>query len=128
MKSLFTTIERNIFVPLSIRGLGLASALKSSSGRIVSRNYRIIVQFPYVLFQVKVPAEAFATRAAGEWFLVVVGMHVESKIVDLMEGLVADGTLELLLSAVRQFVVFVVSYQRKLWNNVNMTYIKATKL
>lgn len=55
-------------------------------------------------------------------------MHVESEVVDLMEGLVTDGTLELLLSAVRQFVVFVVSYQRKWLNNVNMTYIKATKL
>lgn len=99
-----------------------ASALKSS-GRIISRNY-IVVQFPYVLLQVKVPTEAFSTGAAREGFLVVVGVHVERQVVDLMEGLVTNRTFELLLSTVRQFVVFVVSYEQKGQNNVNMTYIK----
>lgn len=68
-----------------------------------------VVQLPDVLLQVKVPAEALATRGAGEGLLVVVRVHVEGEVVHLMERLAADGTLELLLAAVRQFVVLVVS-------------------
>lgn len=68
-----------------------------------------VVQLPDVLLQVKVPAEALATRGAGEGLLVVVRVHVEGEVVHLVERLAADGTLELLLAAVRQLVVFVVS-------------------
>lgn len=68
-----------------------------------------VVQLPDVLLQVKVPAEALATGGAGEGLLVVVRVHVEGEVVHLVEGLVADGALELLLTAVCQLVVLVVS-------------------
>lgn len=40
------------------------------------------------------------------------GVHVEGQVVDLVEGLVADGTFVLLLAAVGQLVVLVVPYRR----------------
>ena len=67
------------------------------------------MQFPDMFFQVKVPAEALAARGAGEGLLVVVRVHVEGEVVHLVEGLAADGALELLLPAMRQLVVLVVS-------------------
>ena len=70
---------------------------------------RRVVQLSDVLLQVKVPAEALAAGGAGEGLLVVVRVHVEGQVVHLVEGLVADGALELLLPAVRQLVVLVVS-------------------
>ena len=69
----------------------------------------VIVQLPDVFLQVKVPAEALAARGAGEGLLVVVRVHVEGEVVDLVEGLVTDGAFVLLLPAVRQLVVLVVS-------------------
>ena len=67
------------------------------------------MQLPDVFLQVKVPAEALSTGGAGEGLLVVVRVHVEGQVVHLVEGLVADGALVLLLPAVRQLVVLVVS-------------------
>lgn len=66
------------------------------------------MQLADVLLEVKVPAEALATRGAGEGLLVVVSVHVEGEVVNLVEGLVADIALELLLPAVGQLVVFVI--------------------
>lgn len=40
------------------------------------------------------------------------GVHVEGQVVDLVEGLVADGAFVLLLAAVGQLVVLVVAYGR----------------
>lgn len=68
------------------------------------------MQFPDVFLQVKVPAEALAAGGAGEGLLVVVRVHVEGQVVDLVERLAADGALELLLPAVRQLVVLVVPF------------------
>lgn len=65
-----------------------------------------------MLLEVKVPAEALAARGAGEGLLVVVGVHVEGQVVDLVEGLVANGTFVLLLAAVGQLVILVVPYRR----------------
>lgn len=67
------------------------------------------MQLPDVFLQVKVPAEALAAGGAGEGLLVVVRVHMEGEVVHLVERLVADGALELLLPAVRQLVVLVVS-------------------
>ena len=39
-------------------------------------------------------------------------VHVEGQVVDLVEGLVADGAFVLLLAAVGQLVVLVVAYRR----------------
>ena len=72
-----------------------------------------VVQLPDVLLQVKVPAEAFATGWAGEGLLVVVRVHVEGQVVDLVERFAADGALELLLAAVGQLVVLVVSWRKE---------------
>lgn len=74
------------------------------------------MELPDVFLQVKVPAEAFATGGAGEGLLVVVCVHVEGQVVDLMERFAADGTLELLLAAVGQLVVLVVSLNEKQQN------------
>lgn len=67
------------------------------------------MQLPNVLLQVKVATETFATGGAGEGLLVIVCVHVKGQVVDLVEGLVADRALVLLLSAVSQLVVLVVS-------------------
>lgn len=67
-----------------------------------------VVQLADVLLEVKVPAEALATRGTGEGLLVVVSVHVEGEIVNLVESLVADIALELLLPTVGQLVVFVI--------------------
>jgi len=48
------------------------------------------VQFPYVLFQVKVPAKAFPAGPAGEGLLVVVRVHVKREVIHLMEGFATD--------------------------------------
>lgn len=39
-------------------------------------------------------------------------VHVEGQIVDLVKGLVADGTFVLLLAAVGKLVVLVVAYRK----------------
>lgn len=66
------------------------------------------MQLADMLLEVKVPAEALATCGAGEGLLVVVSVHVEGEVVNLVESLVADIALELLLPAVGQLVVFVI--------------------
>lgn len=71
-----------------------------------------VVQLADVLLEIKVPAKALAARGAGERLLVVVGVHVEGQVVDLVEGLVADGAFVLLLAAVGQLMVLVVPYKR----------------
>lgn len=73
-----------------------------------------VVQLPDVFLQVKVPAEALPAGGAGEGLLVVVRVHVEGEVVHLVERLAADGALELLLAAVRQLVVLVVSCTKKI--------------
>lgn len=40
------------------------------------------------------------------------GVHVEGQVVDLVEGLVANGAFVLLLAAVGELVVLVVPYRR----------------
>lgn len=67
------------------------------------------MQLSYVLFQVEISTKSFPTSFTGEGLLVVVRVHVESKVVDLVEGLIANGALERFLSAVGEFVIFVIS-------------------
>lgn len=69
------------------------------------------VQLSHMFLEVEVAAEAFAACGAREWLLVVVRVHVEGEVVDLVEGLAADGAFKLLLTAVRQLVVFVIPWK-----------------
>ncbi len=71
------------------------------------------MQFPYVLFQVKVPAEAFPADPTGEGLLVVVRVHVKREVIDLMEGFATDWTLVLFLAAVGQFVILVIPWKKE---------------
>ena len=43
-----------------------------------------VVQFPHVLLQIEIAAKALATQTASEWLLVVVSMHVERQVVNLV--------------------------------------------
>lgn len=85
-----------------------ASALQLSGGLCGCRE-AVVMQLPDVLLQVEVAAEAFTAGVAGEGLLVIVRVHVEGQVVDLMEGLVANGALVLLLPTVSKLVVLVVS-------------------
>ncbi len=73
------------------------------------------MQFPYVLFQVKVPTEALPAGPTGERLLVGVRVHVKREVIDLMEGFATDWTLVLFLDAVGQFVILVIPWK----NNKN---------
>ena len=99
-------------------GCFLGSALQLSGG-LCGRSVHVVMQLPDVFLQVKVAAEALAAGVAGEGLLVIVRVHVEGQVVDLVEGLVADGALVLLLSAVRQLVVLVVSWRIKKRNIIS---------
>lgn len=68
-----------------------------------------VVQLPHVLLEVEVSAKALAADLAGERLLVVVRVHVEGQVVDLVERLVADVALVRLLAAVRELVILVVA-------------------
>src|SRR5277367_2648354 len=72
--------------------------------RICSRNRESgrFVQLADVFLEIKVPTEALAADPARKGFLVVVRVHVEGQVVDLVEGLVAYRALVGLLAAVRQ--------------------------
>lgn len=67
------------------------------------------VQLAHVLLQIEVAAESLGADATRVGLLVVVRVHVEGEIVDLMERLVADVALVGLLAAVGQLVVLVVA-------------------
>ena len=83
-------------------------------GELVGRDGReavgvALVQLPRVLLQVEVPAESLVADLAGERLLLVVRVHMERQVVDLVEGLVADVALVRLLAGVSQPVVLVVA-------------------
>lgn len=67
------------------------------------------MQFSHVLLEIEVPAESLAADFAGEGLLVVVGVHVEGEVVNLVERLVANVALVRLFAAVRQLVILVVT-------------------
>lgn len=74
------------------------------------RRVDVVVQFTNVFLEIEVAAESLAAGGAGEGLLVVVRVHVERQVVDLVEGLVADGALVLLLPTVCQLVVLVIPF------------------
>lgn len=70
---------------------------------------RDVMYFPLVFLKIKVSAEAFGTNIANEGLLVVMRMHVEGQIVDLVESFVTHVTFVGLLSCMRQSVVLVIA-------------------
>lgn len=87
-----------------------ASALQLSGG-LCGCGKTVVMQLPDVLLQVKVAAKALTAGGTCEGLLVIVCVHVEGQVVDLMEGLVADGALVLLFPTVSQLVVLVVAWE-----------------
>lgn len=67
------------------------------------------MQFPCVLLQIEVPAEALSADAASERLPFVVCVHMKRQIVYLVESFVANTALVRLLAAVSQTVVLVVA-------------------
>ena len=67
---------------------------------VVSRSgsAAVIMQLAHVLLQVKVATEALGTDPARVWLFVVVRVHVERQVVDLVKRLVTDLALVLLLA------------------------------
>ena len=61
-----------------------------------------------MLLQVEIPTEPLIAETTREGLDVAVRVHVEGKVVNLVEGLLADGALELLGNGVGQSVVLVV--------------------
>lgn len=68
-----------------------------------------IVQLSHVLLEIEISAESFGADFTRERFLVVVGVHVKGKIVDLVKCLVTNAAFVCLIATVRQFVVLVVA-------------------
>lgn len=62
-----------------------------------------------MLLEVEVSAKALAADLAGEWLFVVMGVHVESEVVDLVEGFRAHRTLISFFTAVRELVILVIA-------------------
>lgn len=62
-----------------------------------------------MLLEVEVSAKALAADLAGEWLFVVVGVHVEGEVVDLVEGFRAHSTLISFFTAVRELVILVIA-------------------
>lgn len=62
-----------------------------------------------MFLEIEVPAEALATYLAGERFFVIMGVHVKSEVVDLMEGLRADSAFISFFPAVGEFVILIIA-------------------
>lgn len=67
------------------------------------------MQLSHVFLEVEIATKSFGADPAGVRFLVIVGVHVKRKVVDLMKCFVADLALVLLFSRMRQPVVLVVA-------------------
>lgn len=67
-----------------------------------------VVELSHVLLQIKVAAESLRAYFALERLLVIVRVHMECQIVDLMKRLVTNLTFIRLLARVRQFVILVI--------------------
>lgn len=70
----------------------------------------VVVKLPHVLLEVEIPAEPFSAHFARVWLLVVVRVHMESQIIHLVEGLVANAALVGLFPTVCKLVVLVVAF------------------
>ncbi|CAL4121134.1 unnamed protein product, partial [Meganyctiphanes norvegica] len=78
-------------------------------GLATSTTIVCVMQLTHMLLQVKIPAKAFATYCTLKWLLVIVCVHMECQIINLMEGLITDMTFVCLLARVCEFVVLVVT-------------------
>lgn len=71
------------------------------------------MQLSHVFFEIEVSAKALAANLTGERLLVVVSVHVESQIVDLVKRLVTNVALVRLLAAVCELVILVIALLMK---------------
>ena len=67
------------------------------------------MQLTDMLLEVEVPTEPLSAGRARVGFAVCVRVHVERQIVKLVESFAAQATLVLLVDAVSQTVIFIVS-------------------
>lgn len=99
-----------IFQTLITPGI-LTSSFQTLVGVLIDIEWTAtdVMQLAHVFLQVEVATETLVTNPTRIGLLVVVGVHVEGEIVDLMESLVAYVALVGLLAAVRKLVIFVVA-------------------
>lgn len=71
------------------------------------------VKFSHVLLQIEIPTKPFPADLTSEWFLIVVGVHVEGEVVYLMEGFRTYCTFISLFATVSQFMIFIVAFLMK---------------
>ena len=62
-----------------------------------------------MFLQVEIPTESLPTDFTGKRLLIIVGVHVESEIVDLMEGLITNVTFIGFIPTVCQLVILIVA-------------------
>lgn len=74
--------------------------LTSTAATVPTATNATIMQFPNVLLQIEIAAESFGTNPTCEWLFIVVRVHVEGEIVDLMKGLLANVAFVSLLRTV----------------------------
>ena len=63
-----------------------------------------------MFLEIKVPAEPLPAQMTREGFLIVVCVHVEGEVIDLMERFVTYRALKLFLAGVSEFMVLVVAF------------------
>lgn len=68
------------------------------------------MQLPRMLFEIKIPAEPFSTNIASKRLSFVVGVHMESQIVDLVKRFIADAAFVCLFTTMSQSMVLVISF------------------
>lgn len=68
------------------------------------------MELPHVFLEIKISAKTLAAHAARKRLLVVVSVHVERQIVNLVKGLRANRAFVGLFPTVGEFVVLVVAF------------------
>lgn len=69
-----------------------------------------LMQFTHVLFKVKVTTETFTAHLARKGFLIIVCMHMKSKIINLVKCFGTNRAFIRFFSTVGQFVILVVAF------------------
>lgn len=99
-------------VDIGICGVHGSTGALRLSGHVVGlhASTAAFMQLPHVFLEIEIPAETFPAYPASERFLVIVGVHVKCKVIDLMECFGAHRALVSFFTAVGEFVVLVVPF------------------